>query len=194
MTVKAITPSDAAASPTHPEHARWVKERTLSIEIEHAQKAGGSLRDAEAANIANLARMAGRARFAKPARKAAPAKPKYREVSPEELRAAQVRKRPAKIVPVRKHACGGACGLCLDCKRLARVALIRERLPHEARLQPIVNALTVMTIAFGLQRRFRDMGFEFPFDHPRTSVRNHAHDAAVSQIIDRTVSILGAWR
>jgi hypothetical protein len=42
--VKAVTPSAAAASPSHPDHARWVKERTLKQEIEHATLIGGTLR------------------------------------------------------------------------------------------------------------------------------------------------------
>lgn len=194
MSVKAVSPSPAASSPSHPDHARWVKERTIAIEVEHAQKMGGTLRDAETANAKHLERLANRKKIALPPPRFKQPTIQRRELTHEELRAAQVRKRPAKIVPVRKHMCGGACGMCLDCKRLQRVALIRDRLPGEPRLAPIVNALAVMTIAFGLQRRFRDAGVEFNFDDSRAWVRNRAHDAAVSQIIDRTVPILGEWR
>ncbi len=194
MSVTPVRVPDAAASPTHPEHARWVKERTLALEVDHAQSAGGTLRDAETANARNLERLANRRKVALPPPRFKAPEPNYRECTHEELRAAKVRKRPAKIVPVRKHMCGGACGLCLDCKRLARVALIRDRLPGEPRLAPVVNALAVLAIAFGLRRRFRDAGVEFPFDSQREAVRCRAHDSAVSQILDRTTPILGDWR
>lgn len=173
---------------------RKVKERTLELEVRHAEATGKTFRDAETANIRNLERLAARKRdtIVKPVTK--PSKPAFREVTHEDLQNAGIRKRQAAVTQVTRHRCGAACGHCFDCRALARTVLVRQRLPNEPRLAPIANALAVMTIAIGMKRRFRDLGIEFPFDHPSELMRRRAYDGAVGQILDRTTPILGAWR
>lgn len=62
MKITAVTPSDAASDPKHPDHDRWVKETTLKIEVEHAKRLGLSFRDAETENAYWLQRAEAKAR------------------------------------------------------------------------------------------------------------------------------------
>ncbi len=50
MKVAATEIPDAASNPTHPDHDRWVKDRTLRMEVEHAKVLGLPLRIAEQEN------------------------------------------------------------------------------------------------------------------------------------------------
>jgi hypothetical protein len=91
-------------------------------------------------------------------------------------------------------ACGH-CGLCLECKRLARLAEIRRReLLGETAMRPFTNALAMTGIAHGLRRQLRDAGTIFPFDSPSEAVRLRAFNAMVDRVCDRTVGICGEWR
>lgn len=190
MSVTLVTAGDAARHPSHPDHARWVKERTLAMEIEHAQANGGTLRDAENANRAALGRLSAR-QGSKPAPVARRAE---REVTKAKLAEAGVTKRPARVVPVMPMVCR-MCGLCIECKRLARLAEIRrrERLGDE-NMEPFINALRMTAFAHGLRRKLRDEGAIFPFDSPSESVRLRAYNAMVDRVCDRTVPLVGAWR
>jgi hypothetical protein len=60
--IHAVTPTDAASDPLHPDHDRWVKERTLAMEVAHAQRMGLGLRHAETENAYWLQRAEAKAR------------------------------------------------------------------------------------------------------------------------------------
>lgn len=193
MTVEASTPTDAAASPSHPDHARWVKERTLALEVQHAQLLGGTLRDAEDANRIALARLASRNLHRKPKSRPTPTK-RPEPATHRELADAKVFHRSPKIRKVRASRCGN-CGMCIPCKRQARaIDIIRRHKAGEFRLGKLVNQLAMMTLAFDLRMRFRDFGAEFPFDSVHESVRLRALDAVTERICDRSSGIIGEWR
>ena len=192
MSVKAATPSPAAASPSHPDHARWVKERTLAQEIEHAKIVGGTLRDAEDANRVSLDRLAVRQRKPKPI--VVTKRRAETEVTRKELIEAGVTKKAARIIPVQPMACRN-CGLCLECKRLARLAEIRRReMLGETAMAPFVNTIRMTALAHGLRRPLRDAGTVFPFDSPSERVRLRAYNAMIDRVCDRTTGIIGEWR
>jgi hypothetical protein len=68
------------------DRARGIKERTLAMEVKHAQAMGGTFRDAETANMRNLERMEARKRL--PKKIAAAVKPRgfaHREVTKKDL-------------------------------------------------------------------------------------------------------------
>jgi hypothetical protein len=123
--VAAVSVPDAASAPTHPEHDRWVKERTLAMEVEHAQRMGGTFRDAEVENARMLQRMEALARAEKPA-----VRPPRRSRRQRMLeRAVEVREAmPAApaFTWLSSSPCG-RCGVCRACKREKRILAISQR-------------------------------------------------------------------
>lgn len=197
MSIKIVTPSEAAADPKHPEHARWVKERTLAMEANHASAVGLTFRQAEDANLANLIRL--EARKQKPK---APRKPKRkgREITPttEEharLKAAGVIKRKARITPALKSMCNW-CGLCIRCKREGRLQLImaKARLGDD-KARALVMELVAMGFAAQSRKDYKDaIGRELPFSRLRGHDRNLAVTAGAEWVCDRSVPFMGEWR
>lgn len=189
MTVEAVTPVDAAASPAHPDHARWVKDRTFAMEADHAKSIGLSMRDAETANLRNLDRLAARRRTARPA--AARTGPPQREPVAVDPRVTKRVAKPRKMPVLR---CG-FCGVCKTCKRNLRAGLIMQRKKQQDPLgMQLANALTMMVIAFDMRVIFKDCGAEYPFDRLTGHARNAALVAATERICDRSSVAWGDWR
>ncbi len=193
MTIKAVTPTDAAASPSHPEHDRWVKERTLAMEANHAALIGSTFRAAEDANIIALGRLANRQAKNEPRQK--PAKRKRREVSAEELAAAGVTKKVAPIVQAPISPCSH-CGKCMRCKRERRVLVIstaaKSGNPDAAAL---MWELSGLLLASQLGNNYRGQtGVEYPFARVTPTERGRMRDAGFTFVCDRSVKMLGEWR
>lgn len=179
MKVTAVTPPDAASSPDHPDHDRWVKETTLRMEVEHAQRLGLGLRHAEEENARLLARAEAKAA-------AAPA-PVKRPVSPSDARAKRhadrgITRRAALKAP--RPECG--CGLCLLCRRKLRVLAIFQARASAPAMKSLgddlfaafLSASTGIGSYKGLSKR----------DAKR------ALSVKIDAICDRSVPLLGAWR
>lgn len=136
MKVESVIPAPAAASVSHPGHARWVKEKTLAMEVEHAKLLGGTSRDAEDENARQLERMEGLARegaapSSKPPAAATAPRPSHEErvaargVSMREL-PKQRRKQPQKVKLLKMSPCG-RCGTCRRCMCERRILAISQK-------------------------------------------------------------------
>lgn len=195
MTIKAVTPSDAARSPNHPDHARWVKEQTLKLEADHAAAVGLSGRDAEVANLANLERMDARKRQDKPKQRKKKVDAAKREVTHADLIKAGVTKKTPEIRKVKPRACG-YCGVCVSCRREVRVRLIMGK-AREGDTLATSLCWELAAIVFAKQKRtdYRDyLGREFPFSRLQGADVRKASNRAVDLICDRSVRLLGEWR
>jgi len=190
VSVKAVTPSTAAASPSHPEHARWVKDQTLKIESEYARKLGLSSRDAETENLRNLERLSNR--------KQKPRKPKApRKIdSPEAVAASGVTQRAAPKKPKILPPSCKWCGLCLRCKREIRLTQITAKARE---LDQRAIALTAELVAIGFaanaRRDYKDaLGRELPFSRLKGHDRDKAVTAGAEWVCDRSTAFMGQWR
>lgn len=192
MKIESVAPVAAAASPKHADHSRWVKEKTLQLEAAHIQIAGGTFRDAETANAANLERMAARKREAKPKPVKRKVDAAQREVSHADLKAAGITKKVATVKPVAAYPCKH-CGLCRRCRRELRAADIMRRGKVEPKIGEFSNALVVLVLAHGLRQMYRDRGVEFPFHKLVGAMRDRAFVAAVERICERSTGAMGAW-
>lgn len=190
MKVTAVTPVAAAANPSHPDHARWVKEQTLKLEIAHAQSVGLSARDAEINNTRQLTRLANRKQ------KRAPKKPTRIDTNAEQLAAAGVtvkKAQPRRLAPL--PACK-LCGHCIWCKRSRRVSRILKKAgEQDTRAIALKDEVTAITLAALGRRDYRDaLGRELPFSR----ITGHDVDKAVTQglewVCDRSTSFMGQWR
>lgn len=184
MSIEAKRPTDAASSPSHPDHARWVKEQTLAIEAEHAERVGGTLRDAEAANARNLERLEQRRRMraAQPRRVGAP----QRQTRDQRQKERGVTVKPAPLLLAPKSPCS-YCGRCLRCKRERRCAEIMRRARlGEHSLRRFAWRLSSIALSAQLRKGvFADLG---PSDRAR------AFTAFVDKVLDTSVPLMGAWR
>lgn len=186
MNIKAVTPAAAASSPSHPDHARWVKDQTLKLEIgSHA-----TLREAETANLRSLERMSNRKRKPPKPKKAAPV-PTADKLAKSGVTVKEAKARKAPALPPCK-----LCRKCVWCKRAIRVSMIgikaRQQDLKARALQDELNA--IMMAALG-RRDYRDgLGRELPFSR----IKGHDVDKAVTMGIewacDRSVSFMGQWR
>ena len=190
MKITAPTPSDAARNPSHPDHARWVKEQTLKLEIQDAQTQGLSSRDAEIKNTRQLERLAARKR-----RKPQPKKTRI-DTTAEQLAAAGVTKRvakPRKLAPM--PACK-LCRRCVWCKRSLRLSQIARRAKEDdLRARALMDEIMAITFAAMSRKDYRDaLGRELPFSR----IIGHDVDKAVTQGLewacDRSTSFMGQWR
>lgn len=177
MTIAAVTPPDAASDPAHPDHDRWVKEKTLRMEVEHAQRLGLSLRYAEAENARLLAR----------AEQKAKEEPVRTVKAPSTARADRhaargiTRRAPKK----QKREC--ACGTCTPCKRKMRVlAIFQRRTAGDIAMRTLGDDLFASFLAATTGKG------AFVGMRPKDVAR--ALSAAVDKICDRSVAALGAWR
>ena len=193
MTIKAVTPSDAAASPSHPGHDRWVKERTLAMEANHIALVGGTFRQAEDANIVALNRMASRQAAARPRQK--PAKRKRRTVTAAELAEAGVTKKAAPIVQAPISPCSH-CGVCMRCKRERRVLAISSGAKAgNLDLAALMWELSGLLLASQMGTNYRGQtGVEYPFGRVAPTERGRMRDAGFTFVCDRSIAILGEWR
>jgi hypothetical protein len=188
--VTAVTPSAAAANPSHPDHARWVKEKTLAIEANHANATGVSFRDAETTNTRQLERLANRKR--KPKKPKAPRK----DWTPEQLAKQGVtvkaapKKAPPKLPPCK------LCRVCVWCKRAIRVSHIGLRARQDdLRARALQDELNAIMIAAITRKDYRDaLARELPFSR----ITGHDVDKAVTMgiewVCDRSVNFMGQWR
>jgi hypothetical protein len=183
--VTAVTPVDSASDPSHPDHARWVKEQTLAMEVAHAQRMGGTLRDAEAENNRLLIRMEALARNEKPVI----AKPKRSRQERMLERAVEVRAalpQPATLTWLGSSPCG-RCGLCRACLREKRILAIghlatKERDPWA--MMSMWNITLLLLRAKGAVGEFRG------------ATKAKAHKIVVTaaeKLCDDSVARLGAW-
>lgn len=196
MTVKAVTPAPDASNPAHPDHARWVKEKTLEMEVRHAQTVGGTFRDAETQNNAALIRLENRRarkRLSRQGRKreiAAQRKIAGREITRKELSDAGVTRRPAS--PILKPPPIAA----VDRPWAFRIARIME-LGRQGDRRAIQLALEVVAIkmAVSAKRDYKDaVGRELPFSRLRGASVHRAVRAGMEWVCERSIPLLGAWR
>lgn len=185
MKVAAVTPGEAASDPLHPDHDRWVKETTLKMEIEHAQRVGGTLRDAEDENARLLARMDALAREARPV---------HQRSVPRKSRAQRALDRAVSV----KHALPkpnmwlasspcGRCGACRGCKREKRVLAISQL----ATKQKDAWALQSMWGITLTLLRVNSASGEFKGVSKADAQKRLV--AAVEKVCDESVKRLGAW-
>jgi hypothetical protein len=188
--VTAVTPVAAAANPSHPDHARWVKEQTLKQEIKHAQSLGLSVRHAETENMRALERLANR--------KQRPRKPKKprKDVTAEQLAKSGVTVKTAKPRRAPPLPPCKLCRVCVWCKRAIRVSMIGVKArQHDLRALALQNELSAIMMAALGRRDYRDeIGRELPFSR----IIGHDVDRAVTQgiewVCDRSTSFMGQWR
>lgn len=194
MSVRLVTPAATASSPSHPDHARWVKERTLEVEARHANVIGGSIRDAEDANARNLIRLDARKRESKPKLVKQAVDVGSREITHADLKEAGVTKRRAQVVKVAPYRCKH-CGMCRRCKRELRVSeIMRRNRIGDSSVMAYANSLAVMVLAHGLRKLYRDGSVEFRFNELDGLQRNRALLAATELICERSSATMGAWR
>lgn len=178
MTITAVTPPDAASDPAHPDHDRWVKEKTLRMEIEHAQLVGLTLRDAEAENARMLARAEQRAKDAIPIKSKAP---------PSEARAQRHATRGITRCAPKKQKRECICGRCVPCKRKMRVlAIFQRRTAGDVAMRALGDDLFVAFLA-ATTSKGAFVGMK-PKDAKRALVTK------IDGICDRSVPALGSWR
>lgn len=194
MSVKSVTPTDAASNPSHPDHARWVKERTLAMEVKHAEAMGASLRDAEDTNRRLLERLDQR-RSAKPRTAKPQRKPNLGDVTKRELADANVTRRPVKARAPLTPPCK-FCGVCRDCKLVRRTqAIMAKARVGDPSLLPLVLEMVGLELAQQQRTNYRDaLGREYPFARLNKRDANRAKLAGFESVCDRSVSLMGAWR
>lgn len=186
MSIKAVTPPAAAASPSHPDHSRWVKEQTLKQEIAHH----GNLRAAESANMRALERLANRKRKPPKQKKPAPVP------TSEQLSASGVTIKPAKARKAPPLPPCKLCRKCTWCRRAIRVSMIGIKSRQEdSRALALQNELLAIMFAAVSRKDYKDaIGRELPFSR----ITGHDVDKAVTRgiewVCDRSVSFMGQWR
>ncbi len=190
MSVKAVTPSAAAANPAHPDHARWVKDQTLKRETEDAKILGLSSRYAETVNARNLERLANR--------KQRPKKPKAprKDMTPELLAKAGITK---KVATARKLPPPRACGLCrqcIDCKRELRMSQIAAMAKQQdMRAVALAMELGAIVLAVTQRKDYKDaIGRELPFSRIAGADAARAAITGFEWACDRSTSFMGQWR
>lgn len=187
MRIVPVTPGEDASSPAHPDHARWVKETTLAIEVRHAQAIGGTFRDAESENNRLLERMEALARIEKPK----PSKPTGPRKSREQRaldRAVSVKRALPEVKPSAKMPPCKFCGGCLHCRRLIRMQAIRNKALQEK--DPW--ATTVMWRTALLLLRANAAAGEF-VGKTKAEIDRMVTQSAES-ICDESVKVMGGWR
>lgn len=143
MKVTAVTPTDAAADPAHPDHDRWVKETTLKVEVEHAKRIGRSFRDAETENAYWLQRAEAKAREAKSVLSHAPRKPRQQRLAERGVTIGP----PRKEISILKLSPCGRCGTCQNCMRERRVLSIMQKRKDDAFIAGLATRLVAAAFA-----------------------------------------------
>jgi hypothetical protein len=177
--VVAVTPSASASDPKHPDHDRWVKEKTIAMEVAHAERIGATLRDAEAENARLLARAEQLAKRTAPI--AAPRKPREKR-----LQDRGVTVRAPKEISLLKLSPCGRCGTCRNCMRERRVLLIVQKRKDGGALGALASRLKNVTDQFIMRvGTFKDLS---------KGDRDRALTAAVEEICNLSFPHLGDWR
>jgi len=177
--VTPISVPDSASDPAHPDHERWVKDRTLKMEIEHAKAVGLSLRDAEVENRRLLERTE---QIAKAAQQQTS---KKRNVGNAERQARRgVTKRAVADIGDVQARC--SCGRCIGCMRSKRIMLIMQRGREDSTIGEIAKKLMVVSLQASAGKG--------PFLGLDRKDRERALHAYVDAACDASVRLLGAWR
>lgn len=151
MKIDSVTAPSQASDPKHPDHNRWVKDRTLKMEIDHAKAVGLPLRAAEAENLRMLERSERIARDSKPA----PKKDKPAAITPNMGRKKRVQERGVTVravdskIRVPKPSPCGRCGVCRNCMRERRVLLIMQKRKDDAFLAGLAKGLIEAAMGVG---------------------------------------------
>lgn len=190
MKIVAVTPTDAAADPMHPDHDRWVKERTLAMEVAHAMRMGLSLRHAETENAYWLQRAEAKAREG-----TVPAAPtsgqKKRKTRAERLAERPVvvkTAKPEKKRTLRDLSPCGRCGLCRACKREKRIyaIAIKARKERDPKLMELIKQLWLESLqASNRTGKFQGMS---------TRDANRIIARRLEDICDSTIPSMGEWK
>lgn len=190
MKIQAVTPSAAAASPTHPDHARWVKEQTLAIEANHARVNGTSLREAETENMRQLERLANRARRPKKPKKARPINT-AEQLAKQGVTVREAPKRKAPQLPPCK-----LCRKCLWCKRAIRVSMIGVKAQQQdQRAMWLMLELVAIQNAASARKDYKDaIGRELPFSRIVGKDVDKAVTQGIEWVCDRSATFMGQWR
>ena len=200
MKITAVTPVAAAANPSHPDHARWVKEQTLKLEIKNAQAVGLSLRHAETENARQLERLA--------QRKRKPRKPKNKKPRIDDgarlfggtddqilaQHGVTVRQaKPRRLAPM--PACK-LCRKCVWCKRSLRVSQIARRSKEDdLRARALMDEIMAITFAAMARKDYKDaLGRELPFSRLVGIDVDKAVTQGLEWACDRSASFMGQWR
>jgi hypothetical protein len=188
--VTAVTPSAAASSPSHPDHARWVKEHTLKMEVEHARSIGQSTRDAETHNIRNLERLSNRKQKPKKPKKVIPV-PTAEKLAKEGV---TVREAPARKAPPMPPC--KLCRTCVWCKRAIRVSMIGiKSRQQDLKARALQDELTAIMMAAIGRRDYKDaLGRELPFSRIVGKDVDKAVTQGIEWVCDRSASFMGQWR
>lgn len=186
MKIDSVSVPAVASDPLHPDHERWVKDRTLKMEVDHAKAVGLPLRVAEAENLRMLERSERIARDAKPAPKKEPA-----AITPNMGRRQRVKERgvtvkAAKEISLLKLSPCGRCGTCPNCMRERRVLLIVQKRKEDRFLKSLADSLFLFTIncSAGIGR-FGDL---------TKRDRDRAIAAKAEEVCNLSVPRLGEWK
>ena len=190
MKITPVSVPDAASNPAHPDHDRWVKERTLKMEIEHAKVLGLPLRVAEAENQRLLERSAQIAKDKKQSlskKKDAPGTSVARSHSARKAaRGVTVRAAKPLISGAKLSPCG-RCGTCKRCKAEKRVFAMSLK----AKQGDLKFAVVLWQLAMYAQQAQDGTG-KFvgikPADANRMVIRR------LEEVCDATVPTMGEWR
>jgi hypothetical protein len=183
--IDAVNVPAAASNPSHPDHARWVKEQTLKIEAAHAP----SFRAAEIENTRQLERLAQRKRKPK-----APKKPRI-DTTAEQLAAAGVTKRVAKPRRLAPLPPCGLCRKCVWCKRSLRMSQIARRArEQDIKARALMDEITAIAFAAMSRKDYRDaLGRELPFSRIVGIDVDKAVTQGIEWVCDRSTSFMGPW-
>ena len=187
MKVQAVTPSDAAADPSHPDHDRWVKEVTLKREVEHATRLGLPLRVAEAENqrLLEIADKKG------PPPKLAKKRPRQADHNighAARTRARGVQRRAPRPLVAGAHLSPcGRCGTCLRCRREKRVNAMTV-LARQGDLSMVATLWKLAIYASQAQSGLGQFATMSPRDANRMVIRR------LEEVCDATIPLMGEWR
>lgn len=192
MKLSSATPSDLASSTSHPDHDRWVKDRTLRMEIEHAKRVGLPLRVAEAENIRLLERADQIAKSSAPEAGGSGPRSIAPDMARRPSRVARNRdrgitiKKAAPEISILKLSPCGRCGVCRNCMRERRVLLVIQKRHDSAYLGALAGRLFIATIHAGARSgKFKGL---------RKADINRALTAEAEAVCDASIRWLGEWR
>ncbi len=185
MKVEAVTPAADASSMSHPNHARWVKERTLAMEVDHVKVIGGTLRDAEDTNARSLERMEQRAarRAAQPAIVGPAPSRRDRRIADGGV----FRRAPTALVKPAKPSPCGRCGTCRHCMCERRICAIAQKASAgDMQMFRLMEPFALMAV--------RSQGRIGKFAGRSSRDVDRILTAAAEELCDRTIPLMGEWR
>lgn len=185
MKVTAITVDANASDPAHPDHARWVKDYTLAMEVAEAKRRGLPLSVAEANNQRLLERADKIAKNKSAASKPDPRRIRESRDDRHKARGVTVRQAKPLVSPLKLSPCG-RCGTCRACMRERRVlAIIIKAKQGDAVMLGLAWQMTATALdAQGGVGRYL---------HMSKADRDRAVTAKAELICDQSVRWLGAW-